>query len=218
VSDVKQPRGYDNSRRTQLAEQTRTAVLDAARRLFLAKGYAATSVREIADEAGVSFPTVYAAVGNKAALLSRLFDIAVRGDDDPRTMAEREFVRAAEADPDPRATLAVFARHVSAAGARLVPLLAVIDEAAGAHPEIAELAEQNRRNLLAGCTRLVQALDAKGALREGLDVGQAADVVWMLAGGVVQRDLVERRGWAPEAAEEWLASALDRLLLAARPS
>ena len=213
MAERKGSRGYDNARRTLQAARTRAEILAAARRLFLAKGYAATSVREIAAESGVSFPTVYAAVGNKSALLGALFDVAVRGDDEPVPMAEREFVRRAEADPDPRVTLAVFARQVTAAGARVAPLIAVIDQAAGSDPELAELAEANRRRLHEGVTRLVRGLAVKGALREDVDVERAADVVWMLSGGVVHRDLVERRGWSPTEAEGWLKSTLDRLLL-----
>jgi AcrR family transcriptional regulator len=217
MAEVKRPRDYDNSRRSLLAAQTRAAILDAARRLFLAKGYAATSVREIASEAGVAFPTVYAAVGKKPALLAAVFDVAVSGDDEPVPMAAREFVRRAEADPDPRVTLAAFARHITAAGPRVVPLLAVIDEASASDPELSDLAGRNRRQLHEGVTRLARALAAKGALREDVDVAQAADVLQMLAGGVVHRDLVERRGWPLPRAEQWLATALDRLLLKPRP-
>jgi AcrR family transcriptional regulator len=210
---VKGVRSYDNRLRAQQAGRTRAAVLDAAHRLLVERGYAATSVRDIAEAAGVSFPTVYAAVGNKPAILSALWDIAVAGDDEPVPMAERAQVRAAEADPDPRGTLAVFAHQITAASARTAPLLRVIDEAAGASPEIAALAGKTRAELHAGVTRLARNLHRKGVLRPDLTVAKAADILWMLAGGVVHHALVEQREWSSAEAEEWLATSLGRLLL-----
>ncbi|MFI5908527.1 TetR/AcrR family transcriptional regulator [Dactylosporangium sp. NPDC051541] len=210
---VKQPRGYSSARRTERAQETRAAILRAARDRFIAHGYAATAVRDIAEDAGVAFPTVYAAVGNKVALLAAVFDIAVAGDDEPVALADREFVRAAEADPDPRVLLRTFTHQVITAGTRVAPILAVIDEAALSSPQIATLAERTRAGLLAGTTRLAQNLADRGALRPGLDVPPAADILWMLAGGIVQQSLIDRRGWTAEAAEDWLYDALDRLLL-----
>jgi AcrR family transcriptional regulator len=210
---VKGARSYDNRLRTEQAGRTRAAVLAAARRLMIERGYAGTSVRDIAETAGVSFPTVYAVVGNKAAILSALWDIAVAGDDEPVPMAGRAQVRSAEADPDPRVTLAAFAHQITVAGTRTAPLLRVIDQAAGASPEIAALAEKTRAELHAGVTRLARNLEHRGVLRPGLTVARAADILWMLAGGIVQQALVEQRGWSPAEAEEWLAASLCCLLL-----
>jgi AcrR family transcriptional regulator len=206
-------RRYDNRLRTEQAGHTRAAILAAARRLITERGYAATSVRDIAEAAGVSFPTVYAAVGTKPAILKALWDIAVAGDDDPIPMAERPQVKTAEADPDPRVTLAAFAHQITIAGARTAPLLRVIDEAAGGSPEIAALAEKTRAELHAGVTRLARNLHDSGALRPDLTVAKAADILWMLAGGVVHHALTEQRGWSAAEAEEWLATSLSRLLL-----
>ncbi|MGO4758231.1 helix-turn-helix domain-containing protein, partial [Streptomyces sp. 2MCAF27] len=61
-------RRYDSVRRTTQAQQTRAEIADAARRLFVSQGWAATTVRDVAREAGVSVPTVYAAYGNKTGL------------------------------------------------------------------------------------------------------------------------------------------------------
>jgi AcrR family transcriptional regulator len=210
---VNRVRRYDNRFRAQQAERTRAAILAAARRLITERGYAATSVRDIAEAAGVSFPTVYAAVGTKPAILSALWDIAVAGDDDPIPMAERPQVKTAEADPDPRVTLAAFAHQITMASARTAPLLRVIDEAAGASPEIAALAEKTRAELHAGVTRLARNLHDRGALRPDLTVAKAADILWMLAGGVVHHALIDQRGWSEAEAEEWLATSLSRLLL-----
>ena len=99
----------------------------------------------------MSFPTVYATIGNKVALLSAVFDVSVAGDDEPVSIAERADVQVAEQNPDPRVTLAAYTRQVCAASPRVWPILQLIDEAAGAHPEVAELGRKTRDELLTGC-------------------------------------------------------------------
>lgn len=207
-------RRYDNRRRTQQARRTRAAVLDAARTLFLARGYAGTSIRDVADLAGVSFPTVYATVGNKAALLSSLFDVAVAGDDEPVSIADRADVRDAERNPDPRVTLAAYTRQVCAASARVWPILQLIDQAAGAHPEVAELGRRTRSQLLDGTRRLARNLADKHALRPDLTVDKASDILWMFGIGVIYDALVRHRHWTAQDLESWVTTSLDQLLLA----
>ena len=46
-------------------ERTRAVLLDAAKRLFVSKGYHGTSMREIADEAGLALGGIYNHFGNK---------------------------------------------------------------------------------------------------------------------------------------------------------
>jgi len=58
-------------------------VLDAARQLFIAQGYGATTVEQIAQRAGVSKPTVFSAVGNKQMVLRAARDTALAGDGEP---------------------------------------------------------------------------------------------------------------------------------------
>ena len=60
--------------RERRAQLTRDEILRAARRLFAERGYARTSVRDIAKAAGVSAQTVYDSVGSKQALVARLND------------------------------------------------------------------------------------------------------------------------------------------------
>ncbi|MFA7324270.1 MAG: helix-turn-helix domain-containing protein, partial [Candidatus Nanopelagicales bacterium] len=63
------PRSYASPLRAESAQRTRRAVLEAARELFLSAGYVQTTIEQIADRAGVSRPTVFSSVGNKATVL-----------------------------------------------------------------------------------------------------------------------------------------------------
>ncbi|MGV7529729.1 TetR/AcrR family transcriptional regulator, partial [Mycobacterium kansasii] len=67
-------RRYDSTQRRQQAQQNRARVLQAARQRFLAQGYAATKIAEIARDAGVSVETVYKTFATKAGVLKALFD------------------------------------------------------------------------------------------------------------------------------------------------
>ena len=67
-SEVK-PRPYNSPRRQAQAEQTRHAILSAAKRLFEKQGYAGTSIAEIARDADVALKTVYVGFETKAGVL-----------------------------------------------------------------------------------------------------------------------------------------------------
>ena len=47
-------------------------MLEAARRLFLERGYAATTIPQIAAAADVAVPTIYWAFGSKRAIVSEI--------------------------------------------------------------------------------------------------------------------------------------------------
>src|ERR1700749_1960563 len=108
------PRRYVSPLRREGAARTRKAVLDAANDLFIAQGYTATTIDEIAARAGVSKPTVFAAAGSKQAILKQLRDMALAGDDEPVPVAQRPWYREALAEPDPRRALRLYARNAPA--------------------------------------------------------------------------------------------------------
>jgi AcrR family transcriptional regulator len=82
-------REYRSPLRARRAAETRTALLDAARRLFIASGWAGTGMRDVAAEAGVATETLYTYFPSKRALFQAVGDLAVVGDDQPLALAER---------------------------------------------------------------------------------------------------------------------------------
>src|SRR5512141_1361805 len=81
MKDVKSRAG---SLRADRAELTRRRIEASARALFAGRGYPATTLREIADDAGVAVQSVYAIYGSKAGILRALRE-SVR--DDPEAVA-----------------------------------------------------------------------------------------------------------------------------------
>src|SRR3954465_6236290 len=102
VDKTKRP--YDARRRRERAEEerqaTRRRVVEAARALFLTRGYVATTMADIARDAGVALQSVYTAGQSKAELLHLVVDLAVAGDDQDVMLVERPTFAAVGDEPD----------------------------------------------------------------------------------------------------------------------
>ena len=129
-------RPYDASRRQQAAAESRSAILDAGRVLFVERGYASTTMGDVAARAGVSTATAAAAFGGKAGLLKRLVDIAIVGDDEPVPVRERQVAADVAASTDPREQLDLLAAFITEAHGRLAALVDVMQQASGSDPEV----------------------------------------------------------------------------------
>jgi AcrR family transcriptional regulator len=193
--------------------RTQAAVVAAARRLFLERGYAATTIEAISELSDTPQPTVYRLFSSKLGILKAVLDVSIAGDDEAVAMADRPQVRSLVANPDPRDTLTGFAALVGGLMARTAPVHRVLEEAArsdqGAAAALAEIARQRHD----GQRRITRSLIRAGALRPGLKEREAADIVHALASPEVYRLLVTDRGWSGERYRQWLSSILiDQLL------
>jgi TetR/AcrR family transcriptional regulator, regulator of cefoperazone and chloramphenicol sensitivity len=199
-------RQYDSLRRQAQAHQTRAEIADAARRLFVSQGWSATTVRDVAREAGVSVPTVYAAYQNKTGLVRALADAADLSADLPRMLDELE------ATADPGRHLAAMAAYDRRLFERAGDLIALVREAGRTEPDLAGLYGHARRQ--ADDTR-VQVFSSwpDGTLRDGLDVPTAVDVYAALCNIDVYATLTRERDWPAERVERWWGAALARELL-----
>ncbi|MFF0340732.1 TetR/AcrR family transcriptional regulator [Kribbella sp. NPDC004875] len=201
------------ARRADKTQANRQRMRAAAQALFTSKGYAATSMQAIADEAGMAVQTLYFTFGTKRALLSELLDVAVAGDDEPVPTLDRPRVRAAIADPDPEAQLRAQARLAREIYQRVAPVLQVVAHAATADAEIHELWETNNAQRAVVMEQLIAALATKTPLRAGLDTAEATDVALALLSPEVYQFFTVRRGWAADRWEKWTADALVTQLL-----
>ena len=193
-------------------------MIEAAWRLFAERGYAATSIEDIAGAAGVSRATVFTAVGGKPLLLKAAFDVAIVGDDQPVSLPDRPGSRAIRAEPDPMTYLARYAELVADMGSRVAPIAEAVRGAAGADGDARELWEAHLAQRRRGAENVVSDLLGKGGrLRAGLSAEAAADIVWVFNDPGLYGNLVLRQGWAPERFQAWLAESMRQLLLASQP-
>jgi AcrR family transcriptional regulator len=206
-------RHYDNSGRQAQARATRAAVVSAAHDLFVDRGYVATTVEAIGQAAGVPLATVYRLLGSKRAILTAVLEVSFVGDDEPVALHERQAVRAAFAQEDPRVLVAAFAGVCREVFDRSAPIQRVLRGAAGADPAAAEILDWLNRQRLDGQTRVARALAERGALAEGVTADAAADTIYALMAPEVHHVLVGERGWDPDRYERWLAESLSALIL-----
>jgi AcrR family transcriptional regulator len=210
---VKPTRRYNSSRRREQAAATRGDVLQAAQRLFEQHGYAATSMAAIASEAGVSLKTAYLGFKTKSGLLRALWHLLLRGDEEPVPVGERPWFQAVLEEPDPARQLRLNVRNAKLVRARIGPLLEVIRSAAAQDPEIEALWSRIQTDFYDNQRSVVEALHRKRALKPGLDVVRATDILWTLNHPTVYRLLVTDRGWTPDQHEKWLADLVCSQLL-----
>jgi len=209
----KKTRTYDASRRQQLAAESQERALEAAERLFAARGYAGTTMQDIATEAGLAVPTLYAVFQSKRGLLGRVLDGLVSGERGASIMQTR---RAQEVlnEPDPRRALGLFAVHICEVQERVGAIYQVMKGAAATESDVAELYQRALRGRAANLEKLAARLAERGALREGLTVEVAGRTIWVLTSAEVRQLLIVESGWTPEAYQAWLAQTLIAALLA----
>lgn len=203
----------DFSRRRERARVTRGRVLDAARDLFIERGYVATTIDTIAERADVSPETIYATFGTKRAVLAEVGDVSIAGGPNALPILDQPWVEELRREPDAGRRVRILARN----GRRILERRAAIDDvvrgAAAADPEVAALWARGKAQRFAGQRALLGLVVGSGALRPGLEPAAAADILYAVGSPETYRHLVVDRGWSGLRFERWYADALERLLL-----
>lgn len=204
-------RSYSSAKRASQARETRRSILQAAQALFVANGYAATTIQAIADRAGVAVQTLYAVFGTKRELLRQLIESTITDGTDPVPMAERAESRAVAAEPDDRRRAEMDAAVGRAIIERVAPVVRVAQEAAASDPELAAMMEQvkaaRREEMIAAVPLIV------GPEGSHPDPEEAAATLYVLYSPQVADMLMGDYGWSPERYEKWLAQMLLKTVI-----
>lgn len=200
---VRSKRRYHSPLRREQADTTRRAILEAAQRLFVRYGYAATTMAAIAAEAGVALKMVYIAFEAKSGILRELWNQLLRGSDDDAPVAEQGWYREVLQEPDPERQLRLNARNSRVVKLRIAATVEVIRGGAPVDPAIAALWDRIQAEFHANQRVIVQSLQRKKALVRGLGIDRATDLLWTLNHPDVWQLLVAERGWTPRQYERW---------------
>lgn len=203
AEEVKRVRGT----RTKL---TRRKIVTAAAELFIADGYHATTLEQIAARAGVAVQTVYFHFGNKRTVLKEAVDVAAVGDDEPVPVLERPWLERARAEPDPRRVLELWVANGRDILTRVGPIMRVVRDAAVVDPEMAEQWSTNESQTAAAFRVLAEQLDGMDALR--VPVEEATDILCAIQGLGMYLVLSER-GWTAAQWERFVLDTLEHALL-----
>lgn len=207
--------GKGGQARTRLA---RGAVIQAARVLFLERGYAATTIEAISEVSDVPPATVYRLFSSKLGILKALLDVSIAGDDEAVPLQNRPHARTLFGDPDPWNQLSGFAGITGGIMSRAEPVYRILVSAAGSDPDAAALLAEQARQRDQGQGQIARSLARAGALRPGLRERDAADIIHALMSPEVYRLLVGDRGWPPQRYERWLKDVLIGQLLPPHPT
>ncbi len=209
-------RRYDASRRQAAAERNREAIVRSARTLFLERGYAATTMAAIADDAGVAIDTVYTLAGAKPALFRLLIETAISGQHAPVPAEERDYVRSIRSAGDPLTKIRIYAHAITEIQSRLAPLFRVLQEAARSEPDLAalwtDIANRRAANMRLFVTDVIRN-ERPQALPSDMTVEEAADLVWATNGPEFFLLLVEDRGWPLDRFEHRLVELWSTMLI-----
>jgi AcrR family transcriptional regulator len=206
-------RRYRSTVREDGAQRTRQAIMAAARELFVVKGFASTSLAEIAVAAGVARPTVFAGFGSKAALLRQVLDEAMAGDDAPVPVAQRPWFQPVWEARTPAAVLDAYAAVCVLIAARAARLFEAVRRAADETPEAAQLWQSLQHNRRAGAKMVLQHARTLGPLTQGLSLERATDILWLFNDPAHYAALVLDRGWSEDAFRRWLSTTMRQVLV-----
>jgi AcrR family transcriptional regulator len=196
--------------RTRLAQR---AVLDAARGLFIERGYGATTIDAISTASDVPPATVYRLFSSKQGILKALLDRSIAGDDEPVAVADRPPVQSMLSAPEPDELLARLAAISVDINQRTAPIYRILVSAAASDPDAAALLDQLTHQRQQGQAVIARSLARAGSLRPKLREREAADIIHALMSPEVYGLLVVDRGWSAERYERWLTETLiDQLL------
>lgn len=203
-------RSYHSVTREQQASETRRRITEAARVLFIEKGYDFTTITEIAARAGVAVPTVYSVFGSKLEIVKEIVT-QVRFSPFMEEFAKRTRMNLRPLDRIK--LIANFVRNVNEAGSTVNQLLKVgrISE-----PDIVAIEKERSLSRYHSQKLGIQSLQAQEALKSDLSFDMARDILWSLTSPDIYHLLVTERHWTPSQFEKWLAETLADQLLSAK--
>jgi AcrR family transcriptional regulator len=202
-------RSYYSLVRSKQADETRTRIAAAARKLILSRGFEAATVQAIAREAGVAVPTVYAVFGSKRRILSELVDRARYGPQFQKLLGEVEQLC------DPVARLRLTARIVRQVCDGERSELELLRKARVVTPEIAARHEELECGRYEAQCVTVKQLQRAALLQTGVRPQEARDLLWTFTSRDMYRLLVVDRGWSSDRYERWLGETLVSMLVRA---
>ncbi len=195
-------------KQAQKSQETRLRIIGAATRLFVEHGYGATSLQDVASEAGVAVQTIYFVFGNKRTLLKELVDVTIAGDGEPVATMDRPWFREALAADTAESLLRHVVKGTRGMLERVAPITRVLETATAMDPEVAELWPQAEDPRYTVCAAVAKALVAKPDARDAVTAAHAADVLFGILSPELYLLFVRERGWSSRRWEKWALEAL----------
>jgi AcrR family transcriptional regulator len=206
VEDVKR------DRRAARRAQTEMRLVEAATELFVERGYAATTLADVAEHAGLAPRTLYLRFPTKADLLRRCVSVAIAGDGDAVPIAERAWMTDTMTAPTLRERLRLMAAGTATLMSRSGDLLDVAQQAAAMEPTIAAAAQAGRQETRRVLGAFWRRIEEDGLLPVPCDVEWLTETATLLAHADTFLLLRRTTGWDAASYEDWLRRTWTRLV------
>jgi AcrR family transcriptional regulator len=211
MGNVKGTRRYTSLVRDEQAARTRSRILDAASELFIDRGYARTTVTDIAERAGVARDTVHAVFGGKAQMLTALIDLRLVPDGSVASVTQTPEAQAVKDEVDQVKQVELFAKFITGLSTQLRPVFEILRTASAVEPEMASVFKEMDRFRMTNMQTYAKWIAARGPLR--VSTKRASEIMWALASPDVGRMFCDELGWTQTQHARWLSDALIRTLL-----
>ncbi len=194
-------------RREPQAAETRALILGAARKLFASRGYGATSIAQIAHDAGVAVPTIYKSIGTKLALLAALNELAAADADVARLVPRMRSTQ------DPAELIALQVELSRGLNERAGDILRAMETAATVEPSMSAPYDAGIQRHRAGMRATVERLAELGSLRSDVGVDRGSALMDVLLAPSSWRTLTLTHGLSFDEAEALLTQSLNALVV-----
>jgi AcrR family transcriptional regulator len=211
MTSVKGSRSYTSAVRDEQAARTRTRIVQAADELFRERGYAGTTMKDVAARAGVARDTVHAVFGSKAQLIPAIVDLRLVPDESVPNVADTPEGQAVMNENDPVRQIELFADFITKLNVVLRPVFEVVRGAVASEPALAEVLRSLEAGRMANMQRYASWFAARGPLR--MSTRKAGETLFAVVSPDVGRLLCDELGWSRKQHAQWVADVLQRTLL-----
>lgn len=190
-----------------MALQTRADILQAARRLFAERGYSATSVNDIAEEASVAVQTIYSRLGSKRGIVMALLELIDEEAGVPEAAA------AVATGSTPEDVLRSQNRLTRDLQERCGDIVGALIAAAALEPEVEQAVAEGLRRHRRGARLTIDRIAELGGLRRDLPPDHAIALLSAATAHDAWHELVHAHKLSWDEAEQTLNDALTRAIL-----
>ncbi len=198
-------------RRARRRAETERRLVDSATALFIERGYAATTLADVAERADVASRTLYLHFATKAELLLRCVAVAIAGDAEPIAFPDRPALAETMAAATLDERLRLMASLTASLMERTGPLLDVAYQAAPSEPSIAAAAAAGRAATSQTLREFWHRIHDDGLLPPSADLEWLTETATLVAHAETYLLIGHTTGWDSDTYRGWLDTTWHRL-------
>lgn len=200
-------RSYDSTSRQKQSQETKNRILASAKMLFESKGFEQVTIEEIARQAQVSAPSIYAIFQSKRGVLLGLMDEALSPEQHAALVEQIKKEKSPRKRLELTATISRQLYDAEKAQSSFLRGASILD------PVFKGLEIERERRRYQRQKETVETMADERGFTETLSLSKIRDILWAFTGRDFYRMLVIERSWSSDEYEKWLSELLIEVLL-----